>query len=302
MVPIEIAVKYFIPYLKGVLIHRLAEKGYTQFKVAKLMGLTQSMVNKYLQKDISYYYKRLDENGISRKEIDAIIGLLLPFLERGDIERYIVLASEVVNRILAEGKLCRIHRKYVPTLPPRCSICYRIYSGWTTDLYVEEFVEKTGKLLDHPKAYKLIPEVGMNIVYAPPDTVSEKDIIGYPGRIVKVGYRVVAVGKPIRGGSKHLASLLYRVRMYRPSASVAAAIRYDKQFINKLKEMGFPITYTGPHDNPNKLFDDLEKAIDRERGYVKVIADRGGYGLESIIYIILDSLDQLIDVLHKLLE
>ena len=70
----------------------------------------------------------------------------------------------------------------------------------------------------------------------------------------------------------------------------------------KLKEMGFPITYTGPHDNPNKLFDDLEKAIDRERGYVKVIADRGGYGLESIIYIILDSLDQLIDVLHKLLE
>ncbi len=302
MIPYELAVKYFVYPIKAILIHRLYNEGYAQAKIAKQLGITQPMVYKIVNDPIDKYYKMLNNVGFSNEEIDSYISILLSPLIKNDIERYMILFSTIINQILSEQRLCTLHYRISKDIPYGCSICKQLHPAGVSSPLIIEYERALERLTSDPKAYKLVPEVGMNIVYALPEPRSINDIIGLPGRIVKVDNKVEAVGRPCFGCSHHTASILLQVATLNTSIRAAAVIRYDLEFINKLRHMRMRIAETGPHGSITDFNNSIKRVIRRYRGRLDVIVDHGGYGLEPVIYIFSKDMEDLIDILLNLIR
>ncbi|RLG84477.1 MAG: hypothetical protein DRO40_01070 [Thermoprotei archaeon] len=303
MIPYELIVKYVLPEIKGLIIHDLKDKGFSQLYIAKLMGMSQSMVNKYLSYPREHYLKRLIDSGINGDEILRFVKMLSDTLYRGDTLRYQVMLLHMINYLLASGSICRLHRRYYPLLPENCNVCKQVFREKPPDPYIMEFEEALNRIISHPKAYKLVPEVGMNIVYSPPDAKKPSEYIAVPGRIVKMNNKVIAVGRPVRGGSRHTAKILFIVKKYDPYKNACITLRYDKAFKDKLGSMGLRIIKTGPHSSRENFEEEITKEIERIRPRViDVIADEGGLGLESIIYVFGKDPHDLANIVIRLLN
>lgn len=302
MIPYELAVKYFINPIKAILIHRLYSEGYAQTKIAKQLGITQPMVYKIISGSINKYYNILMDVGFTREEIDSYISMLISPLIKNDIERYMILFSTIVNQVLSAQKLCSLHYKVSKDIPYGCSICKHIHPVGASSSLIKEYEKALEKLVNNSNAYKLVPEVGMNIVYALPEPQSINDIIGLPGRIIRVDKRIEAVGRPCFGCSHHTASILLQITSANPSIRVAAVIRYDPVFVDKLRFMRLRIVETGPHNNTRDFNNSIKRVIRRYRGRIDVIVDHGGYGLEPVIYIFSKDIEDLINILLDLIR
>ncbi len=302
MIPYELAVKYFVNPVKAILIHRLYNEGYAQAKIAKQLGITQPMVYKIVNDPIDKYYKMLIDIGFTKEEIDSYVSILLSPLIKNDTERYMVLFSTIINQILSAQKLCTLHYRVSKDIPYGCNICKHLHPAGVSSPLIIEYERALETLISDPRAYKLVPEVGMNIVYALPGPHSINDIIGLPGRIVKVDSRAEAVGRPCFGCSHHTASILLQVATANPSIRAAAVIRYDPVFIDKLRLMRMRIVETGPHGNTKDFSNSIKRVIRRHRGRIDVIVDHGGYGLEPVIYIFSKDIEDLINILLNLIR
>jgi predicted fused transcriptional regulator/phosphomethylpyrimidine kinase len=108
----------------------------------------------------------------------------------------------------------------------------------------------------------------MNVALAPPGASTVEQVVGVPGRLVRVGTRVVAIGRPSYGGSTHTAGVaLWAGRRWGfPRAAVAT--RYDAAIMGAAATMGLRVHEMG--EEPQEVPD--------------LIVDRGGPGVEPIIY------------------
>ncbi len=284
MLPHELIAKHIAPKIKLLVIKRLYEKGLGQDKIAKLLGLTQPMISKYLRYREDEVYFFLEESNI-REEIEQIVEILSHYLEDGNILGYITTFSHFMNTLLARGSLCEFHRKIDPRDELKnCSICLYLFTPFT-DPVIEEVKKALNLLSLEPNAAKLIPNVGSNIVAAKKNAKSIMDIVGLSGAIVKEGKRLVIVGEPIYGGSKHTASVLLSVMKKWRNKRACIVISYIEECIEKLRDSGLNVVYSGPHRNLKSLIKELENTIDRSYLPIDVIADRGGIGLEPVVYI-----------------
>lgn len=284
MLPHELVGRYIAPEMKGLIAHFLNDKGLGQFKIAKIMGISQPMVNKLLSKPKEYYYEKLEKAGIARGEIERIIELSGALLYEGKKLEYIDVLSSYYNSLLKTGKLCEFHRKLFPGIPLECDICMRIFHI-SSDPLVEEVKSAIRLLQTKPFSYKLIPEVGSNIVVADTLASNPEEVVGVSGKIVAVGDKVVPLGEIIRGGSKHTSSILLTVKNKFPSQTAAFVSKFDEKCIEILRNKGFQVVFVGPHKSLEELFSDLEKAISHLTASPDAIADMGGPGIEPVIYI-----------------
>ncbi len=284
MLPHELIAKHIAPKIKLLVIKRLYERGLGQDKIAKLLGLTQPMVSKYLRYREDEVYFLLEESSI-REEIEQIVEILSHYLENGDVIGYITTFSHFMNTLLARGSLCDFHRKIDSRSELKtCSICLYLFTPFT-DPVIEEVKEALNLLSLEPNAVKLIPNVGSNIVAAKKDARNIMDIVGLSGAIVREGKRLVIVGEPIYGGSRHTASVLLSVMKKWKNKRACIVISYAEDCIEKLRDNGLNVVYSGPHRDSRGLVRELENTIDRSYLPIDVIADRGGIGLEPVVYI-----------------
>ncbi len=288
MLPQEIASKKIIPYFKGVLIHRLKSLGYSQRRIAEIFEISQPQVHKYLLKTPEFYYDNLSVMGIDRRELEDYIGLLIHFINRRDKARFVIVLSSIVDRLTREY-LCRVKEYFTD---------YCIGSNIFTDPFIEEYRYYLGRILNIRGLLNLIPEVGMNIAYAPHRPTNIMDIIGLPGRIIRAGKRPVAVGDPIYGGSKHTARVLMVSARYLDEVHVAANIRYDTWLVEFLAKEAFGV-FCGPHRDQTVFWLDLEECLKGSRG-TEALIDRGGPGIEPVIYLLTNSLGGLEDIIRGL--
>lgn len=179
--------------------------------------------------------------------------------------------------------LCEAHKRVSSTVPANCDVCFKLFEE-VRDPYVEEVKAAYEILCLHPKATEIIPEVGMNIVSAPPNAKSFRDVAGFSGRIVKSDNRVIAAGEPIKGGSRHTANVLLKVMSKFPRVRSAIAIKYDEGCINKLSSANLKVVRTGPHKSIDEFFTTLEGCF-KVSEEPDVIADAGGLGIEPVLYV-----------------
>ena len=284
IVPQELVAKFVIPYIRALVAIELYRRGYSQVKIAKLLGISQPMVSRYIAEGVEYQIERLSDVGIPNEEAIAIANMLTEVASRGRKQDFMRILTSYGNTILVRGYLCNKHRELVPDIPPDCSICMKLFSQ-PYDPLIEELKQAYEILKSCSKAYKLIPEVGANIVIALPSAVSTREIVGFSGRIIKVGNRIEAVGEPLYGGSRHTAQILLIVRKRYHDIRAAIVIRYSDICVEKLRRNGMVVLDTGPHENLESLYKDLEQVIKTSTRKPDAIADRGGVGIEPVIYI-----------------
>ncbi len=297
MLPHELAAKHVAPLLKSLVARMLSKKGLGQERIAKLMGVSQPMVSKYLKRDIDVIKKAFDELGVDFNEVVAVADALSSQLIRGDVQSYMALFASYINLVLSRGDLCDMHiRKY--GVSPSCNICFSLFSS-NVDPIVEEVKEAIGMFLSRPGIARIIPNVGTNIVAAKPGAQRITDVVGLTGAIVRANHRATAVGQPAYGGSKHTANILLMVMRVDPSKRAGVVIAYIDECIERLKKQGLKVIFTGPHESPQEIYGDIQRELAKIKvDKVDVIADKGGIGLEPVVYIFGSSAGEA--VLHAL--
>lgn len=284
MLPHELVSKYLTPELRGLLIHKLNSRGLGQLRIAKLLDVSQPMVSKYLSTSPAEYLERLGRLGLDVDEVVRITDLLVENLAGGKRQEYFKLLNTYVNSILKRGQLCPYHRKVSPSISKDCDVCLRMFEE-IEDPYVEEVKAAYEILTLHPRGFEIIPEVGMNIVAAPPNAVSYRDVVGFSGRIIKTDNKIVAAGEPSRGGSRHTANVLLTVMRRFPNIRSTVVIKHDKHCIEKLRNIGLKVVTSGPHSSADEFFNSLGKLVSNLDREPDVIADAGGLGIEPVMYV-----------------
>jgi predicted fused transcriptional regulator/phosphomethylpyrimidine kinase/predicted transcriptional regulator len=280
--PLDLIARYVSPWLRALVAIELAGRGLGQTRIARLLGITQPMVTKYLRSGRNHAVEALRRVGVDPEEAEAVAKVLAEALYRGRVQDYMRIVTSYEAQLLARGSLCSLHRRIAPDLPADCRICEYLLR-YSTDPIVEEVVMAYRLLVEEPNAHLLVPEVGANIVAAKPGARSIMDVVGFTGRIIRVGSRLQAVGYPAYGGSRHTANVLLAMHSRWRSVRGCIVVRL-LNCTEALDRHNMVYAKVGPHQGPKHLLDDLKQAIRRLREPVDVLLDLGGPGLEPVAY------------------
>ncbi|ABM80000.1 putative transcriptional regulator - conserved protein [Hyperthermus butylicus DSM 5456] len=282
--PHELVARYLIPGIRALVAHALRRQGLGQERIARLLGVSQPLVSRYLRRRFDDILQELGEIGVDIDEVRSIVSILAARLILQNYTGYMELFTSYINTLLARGALCSFHRRLDPRLPVTCNICMNLFKPGR-DPYIEEVEEAAKLFASRPGVEKLVPYVGSNIVAAKPQAKTIAEVVGLTGAIVRVGDKVAIVGFPAYGGSKHTASILLLAYSKWSDCRAAVVIAFSEQCIEKLRRTGLRVIEAGPHESPEKLLEDIASVLEKQRDPVDVIADRGGINLEPVIYV-----------------
>ena len=134
---------------------------------------------------------------------------------------------------------------------------------------------------------RLIPEVGMNVVYALPDARSKDDVAGVLGRIVRLGDAVHPVGEIAFGASDHVARIVLTAMRFDPQVRSAANIRFSEAILPELDNLLFEVcSFDRDKEPPGMQTMDWGVASCCREGVPDVIYDRGAVGKEPMIRVL----------------
>jgi predicted fused transcriptional regulator/phosphomethylpyrimidine kinase len=134
---------------------------------------------------------------------------------------------------------------------------------------------------------RLIPEVGMNIVYALPDARSKDDVAGVLGRIVRLGEAVHPVGEIAFGASDHVARIVITAMRFDPQIRSAANIRFSEAILPELENLLFEVcSFDRENEPPGVQTMDWGVASCCREGVPDIIYDRGAVGKEPMIRVL----------------
>lgn len=171
------------PRVRAHAARRLRADGWSQGRIAQVLGVSQAMVSKYTHRD--------DD------ETDPLV---------------LRLSDDVVAGADAPA---------APGPGPWCTTLHAWTTRVGADDAVQDLLDAERILLDRlPSAW--VPQVGMNIARALPDAAGPEDVLAYPARIVAAGDRLVRPVPPAFGASSHLAGILLRLRRTRPDLHAIA--------------------------------------------------------------------------------
>ena len=277
-----------LPNLRGVLAHRLRSLGYPQSKIARTLNVTQPSVSGYLSAKESRFVEDLLRLGIPREDLEALVDSLVRSAELGPTKMTETLVT-AWRQLLSSGKLCGYHRSMYPELAD-CDVCIRLGSSVDPErASVLQRLERAVQMLESsPIAHHLVPEVSTNVAESAREPRELNDVAAVPGRIVRVGGALRAVGRPSFGTSKHLASLLLKAKRNGIGWSAVVNIRFDEDVLRALRETGMKYALTrypaGSPRSEEEVVEAVVEALRRDPG-IEVVLDAGGPGLEPAAYV-----------------
>ncbi|WP_292366644.1 MULTISPECIES: thiamine-phosphate synthase family protein [unclassified Methanoculleus] len=148
-------------------------------------------------------------------------------------------------------------------------------------------LEEAVELLVERMDARLVPEVGMNIVYALPDARSKDDVAGVLGRIVRLGEAVHPVGEIAFGASDHVARIVITAMRFDPQIRSAANIRFSEAILPDLENLLFEVCSFDREKEPVGVQTmDWGVASCCKGGVPDIIYDRGAVGKEPMIRVL----------------
>jgi hydroxymethylpyrimidine kinase / phosphomethylpyrimidine kinase / thiamine-phosphate diphosphorylase len=138
----------------------------------------------------------------------------------------------------------------------------------------------------------LVPEVGMNFVYALPHARYYEDVCGLEGRIVGRGAGATRTGCLAFGSSRHVARIVLTAMSYDPRIRSALNLRYSEANLTRLKGLGLSIGCFDRSEEPRqvKTMEWGTASVIEALGFVPdVIFDQGGMGKEPMIRVLGES-------------
>lgn len=280
MIPVDELKEYFLSPLRSRLAAELRARGWGQKAISSVLGVSQAAVSKLLSEERGV---KLAELGIDELEAELLVERLLELIASRKVETASALAHRYWLLVAASGGACELHKCNNWPLAS-CSAC-------ALALYPRLSTHRAKALADLERAVILAessthlaavaPEVLVNIARTAPGASSVRDVAAVPGRLAKVGGRLIARRKPAFGASRHLAEVLL-------ASGYAACIdiKFDDRVGEALEKLR--LEYARFSSENYRSTNPAAAAVRemRERGRVPlVIVDVGGRGIEPVTYI-----------------
>jgi predicted fused transcriptional regulator/phosphomethylpyrimidine kinase/predicted transcriptional regulator len=281
-------VNAFLPSLRVLVARRLRDQGFSQSRIATLLGVTQASVSFYLSSNEARAYSVLSSISIRKEESDKFASVLVE-----DVKRSATDALETIEDLwlglLGEGRICDAHKMASPDLAD-CDFCLRRFGGGNRRASEAiEDVSMAVKIVESsPFFYEVIPEVSVNIACLAGDSESPDDVVAVPGRIVKVKNRARAMQRPAFAASRHMSRVLLLVRRRRKNIRAAINMKYDTRMSVVLKKLQLRVLKLGGY--PREVSGDptigaISIKLVESSGPFDAIVDEGGRGIEPNVYI-----------------
>lgn len=175
----------------------------------------------------------------------------------------------------------------------------------------EELLWLKDRLEAEKKAYKLVPEVRMNIVRLAPYAEGMEDVAGFDGRISVDKRKKLIFGQVDFNVSSHMAKVILTAAKYDANLVLAANIRYSPEILQSIEKAGFEIFYFNRKDEPKEIKEKegsslewgVEKVFLENPGKkIEFIADPGEIGKEPMIRLLAFSKEDMWQKIKKILE
>ncbi len=284
--PCEMMVDSFLPAMREAVARRLSEEGLSQGKIAGLLGVTQASVSLYLK-----------SGGRSAQllrglEIPEEDGRLYASLLAEDLKKDPVYAESTLyslwSDLLGRGSLCAPHRSLYPRLA-QCDVCIKAFGGRESRSgdAIEHVAEAVRMIEGSSEFVDIMPEISVNIAYAPEGASSVQGIVAIPGRIVKVRGRARSFMRPEFGASTHVANVLLTAMSHDDSVRASMNLRFDRRMSRVLRRMKLHplLLEEAGVKSDSEMIGSLRAALGRATGPVDAVVDPGASGLEPGLYL-----------------
>jgi len=301
----ESVVRTFLTSYRQLLIRQLADRGWTQQRIAESLNLTQAAVSNYLKKQVEIQDEDL-------RIIEPLVQQSVAEIEK-DTTKLDVIMGAVCRTCKQErgpgGRFCMIHGGEIVALQEgHCAICSMyldknlLQMDSERRMIFDELLEAYNRIRNNKSYVALIPEVQSNLVMglSAPEKNEIDDYAGFPGRIIKFDETEAKIsGYPSFGASKHIARIVSLIRAKIPAIRSATCIVYNQKIKDALVEAGLSCVSL---DN-EKDIDALSHAIqDDETSKLDAVVFEGTIGLEPLTYIVGTSASDVIDKLENLIK
>jgi predicted fused transcriptional regulator/phosphomethylpyrimidine kinase/predicted transcriptional regulator len=302
--PCEMMVDSFLPSMRALVARRLKEDGLSQGKIASLLGLTQASVSSYLSTSGAKQTAALSSLGVTAEEADTYAALLAEDLKNNPTYAVATLYS-IWSRLIGGGDACSLHRGEYPFLAT-CEVCMKVFGPERSHAEgAVEHVESALRSIEGSSLFvRVMPEVSVNVAYAPEGAKSVEDVVAIPGRIVRVRGQARSFMRPEYGASTHLAAILLEVERRHPALRAAMNLRYDERMskvLAKLRVRQLTMGRSYPADPQDKVLGALRARLSAPGGASEfgAVVDLGGEGVEPSLYLFAED---AIKAVHMSLE
>ncbi len=288
--PCEIMVDSFLPSMRALVAKRLKEDGLSQGKIASLLGMTQASVSSYLSTSSQKPTSALSSLGVTSEEAETYAALLAEDLKNNPTYAVATLYS-IWSRLIGGGDACAVHRSEHPFLAT-CDVCMKVFGperGHSEGAV--EHVEGALRSIEGSSLFvRVMPEVSVNVAYAPEGAKSAEDVVAIPGRIVRVRGQARSFMRPEYGASTHLAAILLEVERKHRALRAAMNLRYDERMAKVLAKLGVETLTIGrsyPSGGQDKVLGALHARLSAPAGAeeFEAVVDVGGEGVEPSLYL-----------------
>jgi len=244
------------------------ERGYSQKRVADLLGITQAMVSKYLSRKTRPIDSEVDE------ELDGLVLRLVEVLESpGEATR--TLCTFCLS-LRESAKLCPIHKEM--TGDEDCHACMNLRSKDNPRNRTLHMLESAVGLLIEENIKALIPEVRTNMAMCTEDPSGPFDVASIPGRLIVIRDKVMSPTAPEFNASRHTTNLLLRINSLQPGIRSIMNIAYNDKVLKACNELELKEKLL-IRDEDNLIIDELDPNVD-------ILIDKGAFGIEPCIYLV----------------
>ncbi|MCX6648515.1 MAG: AIR synthase related protein [Candidatus Bathyarchaeota archaeon] len=149
-------------------------------------------------------------------------------------------------------------------------------------------------------AGKIIPQVGLNMVYAKPDAMGPLDVVGLNGRVIVSRGRPKACGEVEYGGSRFLASVIVEAQRRDSRLRAAVVLRGGEDVAGALIKMGKRVVGLPPEAIGEGC--PVARFIFAGGNMADAYSHPGAFGIEPTTTILDETPSKLIDTLRELLR
>lgn len=281
----EIVPSSLLTPLRRTIAHKLTKSGLKQVEIAHMLGVSQPVISTYL-KSAGVMDSPLESRPTFQEMASELYNHLLSG-QTSKIDMMNMICSYCQDSRIA-GPLCDIHRKKaVIDFPPDCNLCFpspeqAVMFDRKLDA-TKELYEAAQLLVQMEERFGyLIPEIGCQFVYIAEGDHSMANIVGFPGRIVKVKGKGRIVSPPEFGQGSTLATILSFFCSHNSPYRALISLRRTGELLKKVTPHFTVASTTAADKDWDKT---LKTLLTKDLTAIDIIEDSGGVGFEPILYL-----------------
>ena len=245
--------------------------------------------------------ERLSQNATHGTGCSFSAAIAAEMAKGREIIEAVATAKEIVTEAIRYG--LKIGKGHGPVNP-----LAGLYKEAEKYSVIRNVSEALGILERDPNLHLLIPESQTNLAMATSYAIDLDDLVAIPGRIVRVGKRVLATAPPEFGASKHVAATVLAAKKYDSQIRAAMNIRFSKEILEICQRMKLTVSFYDRKLEPAevKLTEGkttswgAEQALKRIGRVPDVIFHEGDWGKEPMIVILATNAVELVKSVQKI--